>query len=244
MSITNFPIISLILVSITILLLFRFFSLLADKLIIKITVKHWAKRALFAFELIVWFVLIYQFAEKSIDKRPVLSVIMILLLVFITTWSFWFILRDYLAGIYIRISGRFKLHETIAFNDSQKSPQITKGKLIRFAIQNMVLEMQNHTTIEVPYNKLFNKKIERFVQSFEEEFKLLFEIKNSKDKENLLTEVNKQLLEIPWVNHNHEAKIDLQEQQDGTSYLKLKIILHDKKYRNRIGEILKKDLGK
>ncbi len=244
MSIANFSIPSLVFLSITILLLFRLLHLSSNKLINRTSVKHWVKKTLFALELIVWITLIYQLAEKSINKQPVLSVVMILLLIFIAAWSFWFVLRDYFAGIYIRISGRFTLHETIAFNDAANSLQTIKGKIIRFTNQNLVLEQQNHTIIEIPYNKLFNKKIERHVQSTEEELRLVFEMKTPKDKEVFIEDVNKQLLELPWVNHNQDVKIAVQKQEDSKNKLELKIVLVDKKYRNRVEEILRQNFEK
>jgi len=243
MSIANFSIFGLIILSLAILLLFRLFSFFVDKFVSRVLVKHWTRRALLAFELIVWFIFIYKLAEKSLNKQPILSVIMIVLLVFIVAWIFWFVLRDYFAGIYIRISGRFKLNETIEFEDSLKDFHATRGKIIRFDYQNMVLELQNLSTVEIPYNKLFNKKIERHVQSAEEELTLVFELKSTKDKEYFMQEINKQLLELPWINHKHEAKIALQKQENTKSYLELKLILVDKKYRNRVEEVLMKNFG-
>jgi len=243
MSITNYPITVLILLSLTILLLFRLIRLLTDKFISKISVKQWAKKVLYVFELVVWIILIYQVAEKSLSRQPILSAVMILLLVFIVSWSFWFVLRDYLAGIYIRISGRFKLHETIAFNSTQNELTI-KGKIIRFGNQNMVLETQNLTTIELPYNKLFNIKMERHVQSVEEELSLSFQLKTVKDSENLLNDLRKQLLELPWISHKQEPVLILNNKPDDKTYLELKVILLDKKYRNRVEEILTNNFGK
>jgi len=243
MSIANFSILGLIIIIIAILLLFRLLSFFVDKFISRVSIKHWTKRALFALELIVWFIFIYKLAEKSLSTQPILSVIMVLLLVFIVTWTFWFILRDYLAGIYIRMSGRFRLNETIAFEDSLTNIQTTMGKIIRFDSQNMVLELQNLSTVEIPYNKLFNKKIERHVQSVEEELTLVFELKSTKDKEHFMQEMNKQLLELPWINHKHKPKIVLQKQENTKSHLELKLILVDKKYRNRVEEVLMKNFG-
>lgn len=239
-----YSITGLILTSFAIFLFFRFIRFVTDKLIKRISVKHSLKRVLFALELIVWLVLIYQLAEKSLNSQPVLSVIMTLLLVLIISWTFWYVLRDYLAGIYIRISGRFKLHETIAFDNPQGAGQVIKGEIIRLEDRNLVLETQNQTIIELPYNKLFNKKIERHIQSLEEQLTLSFQIKNTKDSENLLQDVKIQLLELPWINHKHEVKIELLNQINDKTLLELKVILVDKKYRNRVEEILTKSFGK
>jgi len=237
---TNISITGIILISLTILLFFRFARYISDKFIRSISVKQWLKKALFALELIVWFILIYQLAEKSISKYPVLSIIMILLLVFIVSWTFWYVLRDYLAGIYIRISGRFRLNETIAFDDSVSGGQDIKGKITSFTDRHLVLEIQDNATIELPYSKLFNKKMERHVQSVDEELTLLFEIKSSEDKERFMHEIKKQVLELPWISHKHEPKLIIQKQENAKTYLELKVILLDKKYRNRVEEILTK----
>ena len=238
-SITGF-----ILFSIAIFLFFRFIRFLNDKLIKRTSAKILLKRILFALELIVWIILIYQLAEKSLNKQPVLFVVMSLLLVFIITWTFWFVLRDYLAGLYIRMAGRFKLNEIIAFDDLHGSGQVVKGEIIRFEDQNLVLETQNHTIVELPYNKLFNRKMERHIQMVDEELTLLFEIKNIKDKEVYKQEVKKQILELPWINHNEKPKLIIQKLQDMKTYLEVKVILIDKKYRNRVEEVLTKYFGK
>ncbi len=243
MSISNYPITGLILLSLAILLLFRLIRLLSDKFISKISVKQWAKKTLYVFELVVWIILIYQMSEKSINGQPVLATLLILLLVFIVSWSFWFVLRDYLAGIYIRISGRFKLYETIAFN-SKENGMLVKGKIIRFGNQYMVLETQNLTILELPYNKLFNIKMERHVQTVEEELALSFQLKTTKDIDNILPDLKKQLLELPWISHKHKPKIGLKNQQGDKTLLELKVILVDKKYRNRVEDLLVKSFGK
>ncbi|OQY03733.1 MAG: hypothetical protein B6I20_04375 [Bacteroidetes bacterium 4572_117] len=232
-----FPITGLMFLSLGILLIFRLIRLVFDKFIVSILVKHWLKRALFTFEFIVWIIVIYQLADLSLNEKPILSVIMFLLLIFILAWSFWFILRDFLAGIYIRISGRFKLNETIAFD-------AVNGKIIRFADLYFVIEKPNGTTVEIPYNKLFSKKMERYVQSAEEELNLSFEIKSSKNREIVIEKIKKQVLELPWISHKHETKLILQKQADGKIRLNLTVILLNKKYKNSVEEILTESITK
>ena len=239
-----YSITGLILILLAIFLFFRLIRFLSNKLIKRTSIKILLQRVLFALELFVWIVLIYQLAEKSLNNQPILFVIMALLLIFIVTWTFWFILRDYLAGLYIRIAGRFTLNETIAFDDMQGSGQSIRGKIIGFENQNIVLEMKNNTIIEIPYNKFFNRKMERHIQLIDEELSLQFEIKNIKDQEVYLQEVKKQILELPWINHNEKPKLLIQKLDDLKTYLEIKLILLDKKYRNRVEEVLTKNFGK
>ena len=86
--------------------------------------------------------------------------------------------------------------------------------------------------------------MERHVQSVDEELTLQIEIKNMKDRGIFIQEVKKRVLELPWINHKQEPKIIIQKNQDSKTYLEIKVILVDKKYRNRVEEVLTKSFGK
>ena len=129
------------------------------------------------------------------------------------------------------------MQETIAFDD-------INGKIIRFANRNLILEKQNHSIIEIPYNKFFSVKIERHMQSIEEELSLEFEHKNIKNLGNYKSEIKKQVLELPWINHKHETKINFKKLDENKTKVELKIILLDKKYRDRVESLLTKSFEK
>lgn len=213
-----------------IFLFFRLLRFTASRFIKKLKIKQNALRILFGFELIVWIILIYRIAEYSFAIKPVLAFVMISLLICIAVWVFWFVLRDYLVGLYIRGAGRLKINQSIAFDD-------VKGKIIGFANNFVLLEKENQNHIVVPYSKLLAKNIEHFLQSTEEELSMRFELKNDKDKEAFIEKVKTKLLELPWVNHQLEPQINLIK-DEGKSFIELKIMLLDKKYRSKVEEAL------
>jgi hypothetical protein len=216
--------------TLVIFLLFRLLRFTASRFIKKLKLKQNVLSILFGFEFIIWIILIYRIAEYSIATKPVLAFVMVFLLISITAWVFWFVLRDYLAGLYIRAAGRLKINQNIAFDD-------VKAEIISFADNYIVLEKENQSYIEVPYSKLLVKKIEYFSQSAEEEFSIRFELKKAKDKEVFIEKIKSKLLETPWINHQLEPKIILTK-DSGKRFIELKIMLLDKKYQNKVEEAL------
>lgn len=230
MSISTFSILGFTFVSIAIFLLFRLFHFVTNRFTKKTKLKQLAQRTLFGFEFIIWIIFIYRTAEYSLETKPVLSFVMILLLVMIFLWAFWFVIKDYLAGLYIRASGRFKLKQYIAFDD-------IKAKIIGFANGYLILETADSDRIEIPYSKLFAKNIEYLSQSAEEELSIDIEIKSTKDEASFIKKLKSEILEIPWVNQKFEPQIKLVNSQ-GRSILKIKIMLLNKKYNKKMEKAL------
>ena len=243
MLITN-SILKIIVIAVFILLIFRLLNIITVKFTRNTHIKQVLKKALFAVELLVWITIIYKIAVSSINNQPVLFIVMILLLILLMLWSFLFVFRDYFAGIIIKISARFKLNETISIVNINDSNQTIKGKITKFNSQNIILEQQNKSLIEIPYNKLFNKTIERNIQLSEKELILLFSVKNLRNKDNFENDINVQLFELPWINHKYEHKVTLINKQTENDYFEVKINLVDIVYKNKVEEILRKNLEK
>lgn len=232
----NFSILGFILFPIAIFLLFRLLHFATARFMKSTKLGQSILRILFGLEFLVWIIFVYTTAERSLTTKPILSLIMVLLLVFIAVWFFWFVLRDYLAGLHIRATGRLKLNQSIIIDD-------IKAKVTGFKNNCLVLDTENSAILEIPYSKLLAKNIEYLSQSAEEEFIINFELKTEMDNEAIKQKIASALFETPWVNHQVEPEISLQN-TNGKNYIMLKIMLLDKKYRSRLEMVLRNMLKK
>jgi len=215
----------ILLFAIAIFFVFKFLQILISKFISGSKLKNRIQRTLLFAELVVWIGFLYRIAESQKHEKPVLSFIAVILLILIIVWAFWFVLKDYFAGLYFKMFEDYKINNRIRFEN-------TDGKIIDFESRHLILQT-SEGSLKVPYSKLFGKQISRLTDKHEEEFVFTIESKSGNISEEFINELHKKILLMPWINLNYSPQIETKNIEDKT-VVEIKIVLLDTAYKTNV----------
>jgi len=232
-NITNPNIYSFLILGITIYFIFRFLHFVNKKIQYRDVLKIRVNKIIYIFELFVWFIFLFKSIQTFYVENALFSYILIFILAFLTIWTTWYIFKDYLAGLYFKISGKYKINDVVSFdNISGKIKKITERKLI--------LETNGLENIEVPYSKLFDKyiKVSNNVGSFSKA-DFLIEISNKSDIEQTIKQIKIALIQLPWTNTKNNPSIEIERHEKDAVCLRITASIINSKYKSALESKIK-----
>ncbi|MEZ5082549.1 MAG: mechanosensitive ion channel [Bacteroidales bacterium] len=149
-----------------------------------------------------WFT--FRFAEiKSIFAWVLAAVLGILIF-----WLSKFFIKDLLAGLVFRTSGRFKVGDRIMCDN-------VKGLVKKFSLNELEVESTDGSTMFIPYSKLteaINIKSESTDQA--SSFSFSFEVKRIHSPEITVYEISNFVLSLPWSSIQKNPVVVVKEKTD------------------------------
>jgi len=190
-------------------------------------------KSFYFIEIIFWLVFLFEGVELFKNKNKVFSLFFALILVFSLSWSCWFILRDYIAGLYLNISASLKLNETIEFDGYV-------GKINKMGSRMLELQLTLAKSVNIPYHQFFLKRIIKTGSSVNcareyFEFKLNPKIDAIESKSLIHTYIH----QLPWVSDKFEQEILIEKVEGNSTVVKINVSLFDKKYFDRFQQKIK-----
>ncbi len=199
---------------------FLFFSvsiLLKSKKKLKI-----AKRNLPILEFFIWLIFsIWVFKEFLIYNQYFALIIFIIMLT-ISIISVKIVLKDYIAGVII------KLDSSIVLGDTITSSNFT-GVISNFNYRTLELELQNKSLIKIPYSKILNNKLIKEKRS-NTISGYSFNLTTSKEKsvETLIKSIKKTAVLLPWVSIKQQVEINTISETDNTYLFEISLYSYNK----------------
>lgn len=164
-----------------------------------------------------------------------IGVLIILLLVVILL--FWLVIRDYLAGIVLKIDGSIKLNDWIRIRDIE-------GKITELGNRIMIITTNSGESVNIPYSTI-SGEISAKPNPGEELINQSFVLKLSKksDAESTISQIQRCILNAPWSSVNKSPEIKLIN--DKTQYYEFEINLYSLRmlYFQKIKDYLIKALA-
>ncbi len=229
----------LIIIVFGILLILIFNFLKKNKVLIKEFFKTGISlnKKIYTFEIVVVFLAIIIFAGYLFHRSTVGFAVVSLFLLIIIYFVGIFYIKDYVAGLIIKVSETFKLNETINIGNYE-------GKVTRFCKRCLILEKDGEQLL-VPYSKLIGavshiKTKEDVAQSFIFNIK----IKCTQDTDLLILErkLKDFISTLPWVNHTLNPEIKFNKDENGFTNFEFNVYTYSLKYNKKIEESVTKML--
>lgn len=167
-------------------------------------------------------------SKKETGNWVFLSLLVVLVLIFA-----WFMLRDFVAGLILRLEGVFEL------NDRIKTRGI-EGMVKRMGYRAMQLETDKGEWITVPYSKVIgniNAKLKK--QGSGVSSKIRIEIDNEGDWNHMHTMIKRILLNAPWVIVNKKPLVTLVEERENVFIVDCIVYVLDHEYLPKLKGYLK-----
>ncbi|MBN1252040.1 MAG: hypothetical protein JXA16_07880, partial [Bacteroidales bacterium] len=148
-NLTNPNIYAFIIFGVIIYFIFRILHFVNKKITYKNILKPKIAKSIYILELFTWFLFLFKSIQHFTTKNPLFSYLLIFILAFLLIWTLWYILKDYFAGLYIKICGKYKKDDIISFDT-------ISGKIVKFAERKLIIETNGLQNLEIPYSKLFD----------------------------------------------------------------------------------------
>lgn len=175
-----------------ILLLFRFIRYVLPLLLAKKKKVIKVSRYLPVAETIAWLLFFSWYTFKFAEIMSIYAFVVIAVLFILVFWISRFFLKDLIAGLFFRTSGRFKEGEVISLENY-------KGFIRRFGLQSLEIESQEGQIIFLPYSKLLESNtIKNESEEQSAAYSFTFDIKAGLSREETVNEIRTFLISMPW----------------------------------------------
>ncbi len=195
--------------------------------------KLFLSRIFYFIEIMTWFAYLSEgvnlFAQKNLFFSGLCGFILLLGIV----WISWFILKDFIAGLFLKMNQDIKLNEIIEFDN-------ISGKVIKIGSRDVELEIDGSNTINIPFNQFFIKRIIHTGTS-EHCAKANFVLKLNKNLNAIeaLDNIKVFIYQLPWTSSTHEQDVTIEKMDKEGTLIKICALLFDQKYMDKFEQILR-----
>jgi small-conductance mechanosensitive channel len=166
------------------------------------------KAYLSAIELIIWIIFGVWAILFLWDKSQIFSIILIALSSVLLFWFSWVVLKDYLAGLFIRASRQFSLEDQIILKDYE-------GQIIKFKARYMVIAGPKGQETYIPFSHLLNTIF--FLNkgsNISAYSKMQITLKSTKNTNDRIDGLHKSICNLPLISLKHKPKIVVLEENN------------------------------
>ena len=218
-----------------ILLMFRALSYLNKLLPLPKKAKHYTGYLLPIIELISWmgfaiWCLHFIFEEEAFSILIVLGILIILLLT-----PTWFLARDFLYGMFLKIQRKIELDSKIEIGD-------LKGVIVKTEYFTFDIKTENGNIHTVPYNKIRSEIIIKNVVNTHLEKQLItFNIPSNHDTNKIVGELKNTLINSPWVAASQDPIINNVRVENSNAIIEVVVYMLKKEHTEKIVKWVKQN---
>jgi len=207
-------------------LIFRVLHFIISKYYKK-KINHLLRKSIYFLELIIWTFFLYEGIMLFKSKNIVFSAFCLLILLFSVGWICWFIVRDYIAGLFLKMDGTFTLNETIEFDNFS-------GKIAKMGGRGLALEIDSSNSIYIPYNQFFVKRHKKTGSSDNiAKCNFVFKLNSNLKALEALDAIKIFIYQLPWISSKHEQEVFIEGIEDDFTLIKISASLIDKKFQDK-----------
>lgn len=213
------------------LILFAFFRLI--RFLLPILVKNFKKAQSYLSYLPIietsgWLFFFSWFTFRFAEIESIFALVMAGILGFIIFWISKFFLKDLIAGLVFRTSGKFKEGDRIMLDG-------LKGSVKKFGLIELEVESSEGSTLIIPYSKLteaINIKSEGADQTSSYSFSM--EVKRTQSQEKTVNNIQNFVLSLPWSSIQKNPLVVIREQSEKLFTVDVTAYPVDKGFANKI----------
>lgn len=190
------------------------------------------ERILTVAELFIWIIFFSWALEYFLKKNQIYALGVLIVLLFIVFWIARFAIKDLLAGVVFRASGRYSL------NDAIKSGNYT-GKITKFRYHTLQIETDNGNTVYIPYSQvLMEVSIKSDNAELLSSHTFYLNVANQKDINKLIAEIKNAIVYLPWSSIKKNPIILPIEESNEICKLKITVFSFDRNFFYKIEQFL------
>ncbi len=209
---------------ILIYLTFRALHLLNNKVVHNLGNRQKIQRVLYFVEFIAWLLFTVEAIKYFAVANNVIAITLSIVLFVITAWTAWFVIKDYVAGLYIKWNKLFLLNDEIEIDN-------IKGKIIEFRSRFVLIEIDPLHTVQVVYSRLFAKNVVKLgLSGLSSNVSFTINLSSALKPVESLENIKTYVYQLPWINSKHEPIVIIEEQTAQGSLIRINASLIDINY--------------
>lgn len=188
-------------------------------------------------ETVVWVLYLSWYTFRFAEIRSVYAFVVIALLLVLFFWISRFFIKELVAGIIFKASGKFREGEVIIHGS-------IKGSIKRFGLQSIEVESQDGQIIYIPYSTLADSpaiKHESTEKSAAFTFSLT--VKAELPREDTATNIRHYLLSLPWSSSQKAPLAVVREQVEDQYQVEVTAYPIEKAFGKKIEQICRQKFG-
>ncbi len=203
---------------------FRGLHLLNNKLVNSVGNRQKLNRVLYFVEFFAWIIFILEAIKYFAASNKVMAFALSIVIFVITAWISWFVIKDYIAGLYIRWNKLFAINDEIEIDNK-------KGKIVEFSSRFIVVEIDPLHTMQVVYSKLFNSNIVKVgLSGLSSNLSFTISLPATQKPVENLENIKTYIYQLPWINSKHEPMVIIEQQNKNDYLIRINVSLIDVKY--------------
>ena len=178
-------------------------------------------------EVMIWFAYFSEGINLFVHKNIIFSGICAFVLLVAIGWISWFILRDFIAGLFLKMNETFKLDEIIEFDGFSGSVQSIGNRDIEIRIDGS-------NTVKIPYSQFYIKRLIRAGTSDNcAKSNFIFKLDTSLNAIDAVDAIKVFIYQLPWTNSAHEQEVIIDKMDKQETLISINASLFDQKYKDR-----------
>jgi len=237
----EFSILSIVLLLVVTIVIGFLFSLIKSYL--PLFLNHKAKSSfrlrswLYLSEIIIIITVISIFISYSFSRNIILAIVLILLLLIVFYYLGIFFVKDYLAGLLVKISGEYRLGDQLSIDE-------INGKITRLGKTQLRIKDAQGNNIYLPYS-ILHHKIKSLQQQREKINAYSFNIgvKKNLDFYRDIESLQQFIRVLPWIHPSFDSEVKLIEEDNEQYQLRITIYAFNKKYYRKVEQVIKTEFN-
>lgn len=184
-------------------------------------------------EFIVWLLFSIWAFKSLLAKNQYFALVMFVVMLTIAIFAVKIFLKDYFAGIIIKADKSINLRNSITTSNY-------KGIIKKFNYRTLELELNNKSTVKIPYTDVLNNSLIKEKKSQTNSVHS-FEISTSKKKDidTLINSIKQDIILLPWSSITQSPKIKVINETNNSYTLSITIFSHKKDMYYKIEKHIK-----
>lgn len=228
MSNSIIPILLTIVISIALILLFSLFKTLLPYYFVRFKEEKRFRKLLYYTEIIGGILVIGMFTGYLYHRSTVTALILLSILILVIFFIGIFFIKDYVAGLIVKASANYSVNDIIISNDIE-------GKIIKFGQRSLIITTNDGNKVYLPYSNLVGKlKSIKSASEIKNNYSFSISIKKENDIDIRIEEINKYIINLPWVNTSANSEITITETNKDNYILNISVVAFDISYYTKI----------
>lgn len=213
---------------------------LATALIIYLTFRaiHWAnkrfvsnisnrnklQKTLYFLEFVAWILYVFEAIKYFYKANIIIAITLSIILIIITAWTTWYVIKDYVAGLYIKWNNLYSINDEIEIEQQ-------KGKIIAMKSRSAIIEIDALHTSQIVYSKFFAKNVIKIgLSGLSSNISFTIKLPVKLNPVETIEKITTYIYQLPWINIKHKPIVIIEKQDAQQTLIRINASLIDVDY--------------
>lgn len=192
-------------------------------------------------EMLSWIAYAFWAADQLFYNQVLLTIIKAGIIIILLSVFGWYLLRDLIAGIILKIENTIKPGQNISFSS-------LSGKINKIGYRTLEITNDNGETVEIPFSNIVRQNVVILLNKEKRAgHTIRLKVSTVNQPEKIKEVLEKHLLEMPWIISNDDIDINIirEDKDNFNAEIKFKILSSDMVFKTEelLNKYIKEEFG-